>query len=460
MSSAPQRALPSIEKLLQALGPTPLPRPVVVSLAREQVAAWRNAGETPSFEAGLGLLQARLAVLARSRLQPVINATGILAHTNLGRAPLGPAAVDSLTQVARGYSNLELDLESGERGGRGAWLEHCLALACGAEAATVVNNCAAALILVLRHFAGSTRREAVVSRGELVQIGGGFRVPEILETSGARLREVGTTNRTSVDDYRRALGPDTALILKVHRSNFFMEGFVASPTTAELAGLAREHRVPLVEDLGSGALVDIASLAPVAHEIQPQEVLRSGADVVCFSGDKLLGGPQAGIIAGRKEPIAALKRDPFFRALRCDKLVFAALQATVESHLHAAARKDHGPPADVPLLALLRLTPDELRLRAERFVAALKDLPVKAEIGDAKAQIGGGVCPRSSIPSVAVRLRLREGRLEDLAARLRHGSPPVIGFLADDCLQLDLRTVFPDQDEALTRAIRAAVGEE
>jgi L-seryl-tRNA(Ser) seleniumtransferase len=324
---------------------------------------------------------------------------------------------------------------------------------CRSEAATVVNNCAAALVLALRHFTAGERKEVVISRGELVQIGGGFRIPEILEASGARLREVGTTNRTTVTDYARAIGRQTALILKVHRSNFFLGGFVASPTTAELAGLTRKKRVPLVEDLGSGAVVPTQKLAGLEHEPTPAETLRHGVDLVCFSGDKLLGGPQAGILAGKARRIAALRRDPFFRALRCDKLCLAALQATVDAYLSGA----DSAAARVPVLEMLRMPVDELRARAERIVTALAGLPAQVNVGEGAAQLGGGTLPRSTVPSVTVDLLPREGALADFAARLRSGTPPVIGYLGGGRFRLDLRTVFAWQDQALARALRAAL---
>lgn len=457
MSSAPQRALPSLDRLLQALGPSPLPRPVIVRRVREQVAAWRASGAVPSFDTMVASLRADLARLARGRLQPVINGTGILAHTNLGRSPLSASATRALLDAAHGYSNLEFDLESGQRGQRGAYLESCLAQLCEAEAATVVNNCAAALVLILHHFARETRREVVISRGELIQIGGGFRVPEILESAGAVLREVGTTNRTHVEDYHRAIGPRTALILRVHPSNFVMEGFVESPSTTALAGVARDHGIPLVEDLGSGALIDLAKVEEtLPREPQAQEALRAGAALVCFSGDKLLGGPQAGIIAGQSVHVGALKRDPLFRALRGDKLVFAALQATVESYLHAAARRDVGFPADLPVLDMMRADLRELRRRAGRIAEALLGLPVEVDPGDGEARIGGGVCPRARLVSPTLRLKPREGTIDDLAARLRLGQPPVIAVVAEDRCQLHLRTILPDQDAALIAALRAA----
>jgi L-seryl-tRNA(Ser) seleniumtransferase len=446
------RAIPSVEKVLQAIGPTDLPRPAVLAVVRREIATLRRAKRIPALDDVLAQVRAALATMARARLQPVINGAGILVHTNLGRAPLGPVVIENLATIAAHYNNLEFDLTAGERGGRAAYLEHNLALLCGAETATVVNNCAAALVLILRHFAGGKRKEVIISRGELVQIGGGFRIPEILEASGAHLREVGTTNKTARADYARAIGKSTAMILKVHRSNFFMGGFVASPATEEIAALAHKHRLPFVEDLGSGALVDTAELAGLEHEPTPAEVLRRGVDLVCFSGDKLLGGPQAGVIAGRGGQVATLKREPLFRALRCDKLILGALQATVDLYLNGTA------PEAIPVLAMARSTQGELRARAEAMTLALAGLPLAARVGEGKAQIGGGTLPRSVLPSITVELRPDGLGLATFAAHLRHGSPPVIGYISGGRLKLDLRTVFPSQDAALLRAIRAALG--
>jgi L-seryl-tRNA(Ser) seleniumtransferase len=446
------RTIPAVDKVLQALGPVDLPRPAVVAVVRRDLAALRLEKKIPNFEAVLAGIRSSLDILRRARIQPVINGSGIVVHTNLGRAPLGPAVVETLQSIAASYNNLEFDLTSGERGGRATYLEHNLALLCGAEAATVVNNCAAALVLILRHFTASDRKEVVISRGELIQIGGGFRIPEILETSGARLREVGTTNKTSLADYRKAIGKQSALILKVHRSNFFMGGFVESPATEDLAALAKSKRLPLVEDLGSGALVETEKLAGLEHEPTPDEVLKRGVGLVCFSGDKLLGGPQAGIIAGKTRLVAALKRDPFFRALRCDKLVLCALQTTVDLYLGDRAA------ASVPVLTMLRASIDELRGRARKLKLALEALPMKTTIGEAKSQAGGGALPRSALPTVILQLLPLNMALPEFAARLRAGSPPIIGYIAGGHLNLDLRTIFPRQDETLFRAIHAAVG--
>jgi L-seryl-tRNA(Ser) seleniumtransferase len=448
------RAIPAVEKVLQALGPLDLPRPTLLAVVRRELAAWRQAPAVADFATVVAGVRAAFERLRASRLQPVINGTGVLLHTNLGRAPLGPAAVEALGALAAAYSNLEFDLATGERGGRAGYLEHNLALLCGADAATVVNNCAAALVLILRHFTAGARKQVVVSRGELIQIGGGFRIPEILESSGAVLREVGTTNRTTVADYARVIGRDTALILQVHRSNFFMGGFVESPATADLAALARKRRVPLVADLGSGAVFDTTGLGVDERAPTPAEALKRGADLVCFSGDKLLGGPQAGIITGRAKLVAALKRKPLFRALRCDKLCFAALQATVDELL--AAQPDSPPPGRLPLVDMLRAPTETLHARAEALVTALAGLPVQASVGAGQGQVGGGTLPRAVTASVTLDLAPQQTSLAGFAARLRAASPPVIGYVAGGRLKLDLRTVFPWQDDLLARAITEA----
>lgn len=446
------RAIPAVEKVLRALGPLELPRPVVTQTVRNELAALRKEKTIPDPDAILARIRAAVGRLASSRLQPVINATGVLIHTNLGRAPLAAEAVEALCAVAARYNNLEFDLSTGQRGSRALYLEQNLALLCGAEAATVTNNCAAALVLILRHFTSGERKEVVISRGELVQIGGGFRIPEILEASGARLREVGATNKTSVSDYAKAIGGKTALILKVHRSNFFMGGFVESPATEELAALAKKKRVPFVEDLGSGAVVGTEKLAAIEHEPTPGEILERGVDLVCFSGDKLMGGPQAGLIAGKPKLIAALKREPFFRALRCDKLVLSALEATVDLYLNGRAGER------IPALAMLGTTTEQLRARAEQIAGALGGLPLDIQIGDARSQIGGGTLPRSSVPSITIDLQVPGEAVAATAARLRAARPPVIGYVDSDWLRLDLRSVFPEQDQPLADALRSLAG--
>src|SRR5580692_4761574 len=367
MKRSELRGIPSVDKLAQALGDTGLPHPTIVATIRRELAGLRKHGTIRGFDDILSLVRSALEILRASRIQPVINGTGILVHTNFGRAPLGHAVMETVSRIGSQYNNLEYGLAEGGRGGRAAYLEHNLARLCGAEAATVVNNNASALVLILRHFCKDETRvtngerrstlhrdpppknQVVISRGELIQIGGGFRIPEILEASGARLCEVGTTNKTSLTDFTRAISGETALILKVHRSNFYMDGFVDSPSTEEIALLARKKRIPFVEDLGSGAVIHTETFSGLEHEPTPAEVLRNGVNLVCFSGDKLFGGPQAGIIVGRAKLVAALKREPLFRALRCDKLILAALEATVEIYLRdSSGLRNANVPDDAP----------------------------------------------------------------------------------------------------------------
>jgi len=476
------RGIPSVDKLAQALGDTGLPRPTVVAVIRRELAALRKHGTIPGFEDTLSRIRSALGVLSALRIQPVINGTGILVHTNFGRAPMGPAVMEAVSRIGLQYNNLEYAVTEGTRGGRATYLEHNLALLSGAEAATVVNNNASALVLILRHFCGDKstvvpsrrrnghqrdqllRNHVVISRGELIQIGGGFRIPEILEAGGARLREVGTTNKTFLNDYARAMTSETAMILKVHRSNFFMDGFVASPSTEIIAKLARGKRIPFVEDLGSGAMIQTESVPGLEHEPTPAEVLRNGVDLVCFSGDKLLGGPQSGIIAGKAKLIAALKRNPLFRALRCDKLILAALEATVDIYLRndtdlsitnrsGDAHSHNG----IPLLAMMQTSNEELQMRAGKILAALHGSPLKTTIGGGHAQIGGGALPRSIVQSTTLDISHNGLKPQDLAARLRSHTPPIVGYIERGLLKLDLRTVFADQDAEIVAALRAAI---
>ena len=463
-----RREIPAVNKVLDALGEYDLPRPLVVDLVRRELSKIRSNGDIPEFESTVEYLHRSLELLRASRLQPVINGTGVVIHTNFGRAPLASEAIRALTEIGSGYSNLEYDLATGERGNRGAYIENALALLCGAEAAAVVNNCAAALVLMVHYFTATNRRarpvraglasgapvkhEVIISRGEMVQIGGGFRISEIVEATGATLREVGATNKTTLDDYRRAIGSKSAMILKVHRSNFFMSGFVESPPAASVAALARKKRIPFVQDLGSGAVVPTEQFGIAEHEPTPSEALKAGADLVCFSGDKLFCGPQAGIIVGKKRFVAALKREPLFRALRCDKLCFAALQATIDLHLNQAA-------AEVPTIGMLQATDDELRNRAEEMSSRLSDLPLQIAIGRGTARVGGGTLPKSTTSSVTIEMAPKNCSPVEFAARLRKSAPPLIGYIANNRFKIDLRTVFRQQDDAVVEAIRGACSE-
>jgi L-seryl-tRNA(Ser) seleniumtransferase len=444
-----RRAIPSVGRVLEELGQVDLPRPVLIDAIRRHLAACRKSKNIPDFDTILRNVRVALDPHLRSRLQPVVNGTGVILHTNFGRAPLASDVAKFVAQIAAGYANIEFDMAGGGRGARAEYLERNLAILCGAEAATVVNNCAAALVLAVGHFA-APGREVIISRGELVQIGGGFRIGEILTAAGAKLREVGATNRTSLADYENALTAETAMILTVHRSNFFMEGFVETTGLTELAALARKRRIPLLADLGTGALQSTTEVgSETDSEPTPSEVLKKGADLVCFSGDKLFGGPQSGIIAGRKRFITRLKKEPLFRALRCDKLCLAALQATVDLHLRGASN-------EVPALALLRIPKDELRARAAAMFARLRGLPAQITPGRGTGKVGGGTLPRAVLPSVTIDIVPGFGSLEEFAETLRKGNPPVIGYIGGAAFKLDLRTIFPWQDETVVDAIRSA----
>ena len=461
MKSPLRRQIPAVSKVLDALGRCGVPRPLVVEFVRRKLSEIRANSDIPKFESIIAGVHRSLDELRAGRLQPIVNGTGIVIHTNFGRAPLTSEAIHTLNEIGSGYSNLEYDVATGGRGRRGDYIETALSLLCQAEAATVVNNCAAALVLIVHHFTAQKlerfkqssskecKSEVIVSRGELVQIGGGFRIAEILEASGATLREVGATNKTTLEDYAHAIGPETAIILKVHRSNFFMSGFVESPSSKEITALARKKRIPLVEDLGSGAMIATESLGIAEHEPTPAEVLKAGADLVCFSGDKLFGGPQAGIIVGRKRFVTALKREPLFRALRCDKLCLAALQTTVNLHLDQNI-------GAIPTLALLAVSDDALRARAVAISSSLQGLPVTVAIRRGRSKPGGGTLPNANVSSVTIDIVPANSSVAEFVASLRASNPPVIGYIADDRFKLDLRTIFPQQDDLVIKAIRAA----
>ncbi len=460
MSENPFAKIPAVEKVLHALESgealPPIPRPLIAEAVREEVDALREQvkndrdTEIGDFESIVSDIRTSLLSLHRSRIHTVINGTGVIIHTNLGRSPMSAETIERIAASGRYYNNIELDLDTGERGPRGGFLERSLRLLCESEAATVVNNCAAALILILRYLANGEKNEVIISRGELVEIGGGFRVPEIMETSGAKLVEVGATNKTSLEDYEKAITPQTGMLLKVHRSNFWMDGFVDEPTTEELVELGKKYGLPVVEDLGSGAMIQTEELAPIPHEPTAKEVLKRGVDLVCVSGDKLFGGPQAGIIAGRADLVAGLKKEPFFRALRCDKLVLTGLQTVVSEYLSSES-------PNLPLPNLLSLKPDDLRPRAESIIAAIGECEADISIGEGISRCGGGTMPKAEIPSVTLEFRPRNKGLEKFARLLREGGTPVMGYVADASFRIDLRTVFPEQDEVLVTNLVAAL---
>jgi len=428
------RDLPSIDRLLADERLAGEPHDLALEIARsvlERAREMIRAGREPD-----PLVDAVLDELAHARrpsLRRVLNATGVLVHTNLGRAPLAEAALARVMEVGAGYSNLEYDLERGERGSRQDHLGSLLQRLTGAEAALVVNNNAAAVLLALAALAEG--REVVVSRGELIEIGDGFRIPDVLARSGARLVEVGTTNRTRAADYEHAIGPETAVLLRVHQSNFRVVGFSEQPRLAELAEVARRNGMPLVDDLGSGAL------ARVGDEPTPAESLRAGADLVCFSGDKLLGGPQAGVVVGQAELVERLRRHPLQRALRADKLTLAALEGTLSLALSPETRDQ------IPVLRMLHEPVDRVRARAER----LADL-VGGEVEETVARVGGGALPLAELPSAACAIE------EQLAEPLRLGNPPVITVVRDGRTLLDCRTLIDAELDQVVAAVVAARG--
>ena len=454
------RVIPSIEQLRQRETvrglETRYGRAALVDALRAETGALRErlgsgaiaaVTVTEAIDAIERGAEARLRAAMRPSLVGVINATGVILHTNLGRAPLSEASLARLSAIAGGYTNLEYDVEGGTRGRRDVHAEKLLARLTRAEAAVVVNNNAAATLLVLTALA--TGREVVISRGELVEIGGGFRVPDVMAQSGAVLREVGTTNRTRAADYAAALSERTALILRVHPSNFTIHGFTERPALAELVALGRRFNVPVAEDLGSGWLgwQDRDEVPdPLRDEPIVSDSIEQGADVVCFSGDKLLGGPQAGIIAGKREPLQRIRRHPLMRALRVDKLTYAALEATLEEHAigHADA---------VPVIRMLGLTAEEIGDRAEPLARALRDAGWNATVIDGSSTVGGGSAPGSALPTRLVRLERDGFSAETIEQRLRALDPPVIARIQDDRVVLDLRTVLARQDELLQRLL-------
>lgn len=450
----PRRQLPSVDQLLRAEGARLLAErfghAAVVEALREALEAARaraQAGEAlPSPEDLLREAAARLERWGVPRPRPVINATGVILHTNLGRAPLSAAALEAL-RAAAAYSDLEFDLERGERGERQAAVEPLLRRITGAEAALVVNNNAAAVLLALTVLAHG--RGVLISRGQLIEIGGGFRIPEVMAQSGARLIEVGTTNRTHLSDYEAPLarGEDVALILHAHHSNFRMIGFVSEVPIADLAALGARYGIPVMDDLGSGALLDTAAFG-LAHEPMVQESLAAGAAVVCFSGDKLLGGPQAGILVGRRDLIDRMRRHPLMRALRPDKLTLAALSATLLHYWKGEA------PRAVPVWRMIAAGPAELEARARSWAAALQAEGIPAAVCPARSTVGGGSLPGETLPSAA--LVLRPADPEAFAARLRRAQPPVVARIQEGAVWFDARTVLPEQEADLLKAIRQA----
>ncbi|MFO0937036.1 MAG: L-seryl-tRNA(Sec) selenium transferase [Gemmataceae bacterium] len=391
----------------------------------------------------------RLHVTSQPTLRPVINATGIVLHTNLGRSCLAESAVSAVWRAARGYLNLELNLETGKRSHRSDAIRDGLRRLTGAESGTAVNNCAAATILVLKSLAFG--KEAIVSRGQLVEIGGSFRIPEIMAASGAILKEVGTTNITRLSDYERAIGPNTGLIIRVHPSNFRIRGFTETPEIEELAALGKKHNLPVVDDVGSGLSID---LTPFGFPAEPTvaDGIRAGADLVLFSGDKLLGGPQAGLIAGRADLVKRIETDPFMRAFRLDKMTLAALEATLRLYRDPARAL-----REIPTLRMLTTPVAELQSRAETLASRLREIPnLSIRVDTDSTYVGGGSMPDHPIPTVVIVANAQGISEEEFASRLRRGTPSVMARSRDGSVIFDLRTVEPDHFDALSTAITVA----
>jgi L-seryl-tRNA(Ser) seleniumtransferase len=453
------RKLPGVDELLHDAELAELVREVgetavadacraVIANLREEISAGRlgSAGVELALSGMAAAVERKVREDMRYSLRPVINATGVILHTNLGRAPLSAAALEHIRATAGGYSNLEFDLESGERGKRDVHVDRLfrklLSESSPVVSTIVVNNNAAAVLLALNTLAEGG--EVIVSRGELVEIGGSFRIPDVMGKSGAILREVGTTNRTRVSDYERAINERTKLLLRVHRSNFEITGFTEQPSVAELVTLAQKHKLPLMEDLGSGSLFDLRSVG-INDEPGVLDSLRADVHVVTYSGDKLLGGPQAGLISGREDLVKKMRGNSLFRALRVDKLTYAALEAT----LLAYVKRDY---TGIPILRMMGLSKAEIAGRAEAMIAALGK-EVKAELVDGESLLGGGSAPSAVLPTSLIALSCHGLSADQLAARLRGSDPPVIARVEDGRLLLDLRTVLPGQDEVVSRVL-------
>ena len=458
------RRLPSVDELLlrariAALCET-VERGYAVETVREVLAQVRReiaSGEVADETAiDPEVLQQRVVTAVETELapslRPVINASGVILHTNLGRAPLAPGAIAELQCSATQYSNLEYDLSAGARGKRDVHLSRLIERLTGAEAGIVVNNCAAAVLVTLAALARGG--EVIVSRGELIEIGDGFRIPEIMEQSGAALREVGTTNRTRIGDYENAIEEKTRLLLRVHPSNFTVTGFTEKPGVAELIALGKRRGLPVIEDLGSGCLVDLSAAG--IHEPTVRESVQAGFSLVLFSGDKLLGGPQAGMIVGKNELVAKVRRHPLFRALRVDKLTITAMETTLRAYLRAAWN-------EIPAQRMIRSTLEEIAQRASKFVDSLRPQvhprDPQIEIAEGHSLVGGGSTPAQSLPTVLVRISSTRCSAAELEARLRKGPTgiPVIARIEEDHLLIDLRTVFPEQERALADSLVAVL---
>ena len=453
------RQLPSVERLLSSKGIDALEqsfgrraladaaRAVLSDLRRLVDAGMDATGLEQALETIVDTVRDKLVAEIQASLIPTINATGVIVHTNLGRAPLSSRAADAVAAIASGYSNLELDLDTGKRGSRHQHASHLLKRLFNGMDAVVVNNAAAAVMLSLNTFA--LGKEVIISRGELVEIGGSFRVPDILERSGARLREVGTTNKTRIADYAKAVGPETGALLRVHPSNFRIVGFTESATTEELVALGKEKKLPVIEDFGSGNLLSLAPFG-LAHEPTVDQSLASGVDLTIFSGDKLLGGPQAGILVGRRAAVEACRKNPLARALRVDKMAYAALEATLLSFIEGKAT------TEVPVLRMLSATQEAIRERSKKLVAAVSPADgVMLSVEDATSRVGGGAAADAEIATAVIVITQRGVSADAVMSTLRNRRPAVIARISEGRVLVDLRTVAPEQEPHVLAALSA-----
>ncbi len=461
------RKIPSVDEILSRPEIAELlkvhPRNVVVEAIRKGIGRLRqeilqkeegpqSGDDLFSFEHLVPLFQKEIDLQIQPRLRRVINATGVIIHTNLGRAPLHPSAIQHLVEVSKTYSNLEYDIELGERGNRYAHVEEILCRLSGAESALVVNNNAGAVLLVINTLAEG--KEVIVSRGELVEIGGAFRIPDVMRRSGALLREVGTTNRTHLNDYQKAIGPQTGLLLKVHTSNFRVMGFSSEVSLEDLVQLGKQHQLPVIDDLGSGCLIDL-TLYGLEKEPTVQEMIKTGVDAITFSGDKLLGGPQAGIILGKKNSLDLFKINPLTRALRIDKLTLAALESTLLLYLDKKRAME-----EIPTLLMLSLDTKRLKIRGRRLLKRLSKMENKritCTLREDVSQVGGGALPLQELPTIVLTLKPLDFSLNTLELHLRKGDPPIISRISKEELILDMRTVFDEEIPILAQEIEKAL---
>jgi L-seryl-tRNA(Ser) seleniumtransferase len=445
------RALPSVHQLLEEERAAALiadnGRPLVRFAVQRVLDEERQRGTLAEPDARWSAIERAIRDLRRPRLRPVVNATGVVLHTNLGRAPLARVAAEAAAGIAGRYSTLEFDPRTGRRGRRHDLVGELLCHLSGAEAAAVVNNCAAAVLLMLTALAKG--KEVIVARGELVEIGGGFRMPDVMRLSGARLVEVGTTNRTRAEDYSAAVTPKTAAIMKVHASNFQVVGFTESVEIKALAAIAREHRLLLLHDLGSGALLETAEYG-LAEEPRIQDSIQSGADLVACSGDKLLGGPQAGLLLGRSALVDRVMKHPLARAVRVDKLTLAALIATLDLYLTQSI-------AELPIWNMLSASAESIAMRARAWQSRLMERGVAAEVAPSESTVGGGSLPGERLVTTVLAIAPRRGGAADLLRRLREHEPPVIGRIVEERVLLDPRTVLPGEDEVVIAAVLTAL---